>query len=225
MGEEPFVLFDCSLARTATGRSCSDLRELLEAIRTMPDTVLEHHTMRCVLDDHFALYEFPNDWARWCWDALGDRVLAEHLGLLDPYRLDSLAAIRNALASVIEDHIWDMEHLTRCRPGHELHLIGSRLVAYDTGERLPSPTALSEQLPRLSLRSFYYHVHEARRRNANRSDDFSSWLEERGADPALVSRLRGIDFYFLNLNQLRDEIIDVFHQHQIETQAVLKVSA
>ena len=83
---EPFALFDCSLARLAIGRSCSNLHELLEAIQTVPDGVIEHHMRRCILEDHFELYEFPNDFARWCWDALGDRALAEQLSLIDPYR-------------------------------------------------------------------------------------------------------------------------------------------
>ena len=37
--------------------------------------------MRCALEDHFELYEFPNDLARWCWDSLGDQELAEELAL------------------------------------------------------------------------------------------------------------------------------------------------
>lgn len=40
---DPFCIMDCSLVRYATGRSCSNLRELLEAIRSVPDAVLEHH--------------------------------------------------------------------------------------------------------------------------------------------------------------------------------------
>jgi hypothetical protein len=53
---DSFALFDCSLARYGIGRSCSNLRELLEAIRLVPDMVLEHHMMRCALEDHFELH-------------------------------------------------------------------------------------------------------------------------------------------------------------------------
>ena len=87
---EPFCVMDCSLVRCATGRVCSNLRELLEAIRTVPDAVLEHHMMRCALEDHFELHEFPNDLARWCWTVLGDNVLGEQLGLVDPYQQPSI---------------------------------------------------------------------------------------------------------------------------------------
>jgi len=82
---EPFAVFDCSLARCPIGQSCSNLRELLAALHSIPDNVLEHHMLRCTLEDHFELYEFPNDLARWCWDALGDHVVGEQLGLVDPY--------------------------------------------------------------------------------------------------------------------------------------------
>ena len=224
---EPFALFDCSLARLAIGRSCSNLRDLLDALRNVPDTVLEHHMMRCALDDHFELYEFPNDLARWCWDALGDRGLAEQLGLVDPYQ-QPMAALRGMLVNLIEDRLWGLERVPWCRPGLELHLASSRMMAFDTGERLPTLAALAQALPRMSSRSLFYHVHEARRRsgaNGASSDDFSAWLEKIGAEPALVARIRAVDFYFLNLNQLRQEFIDAFRLHLTEPQVLLKATA
>jgi anti-sigma factor RsiW len=68
----------------------------------------------------------------------------------------------------------------------------------------------------MTLRSLFYHVHEARRRNAGRTDDFSLWLETCEADPALIARIRAIDFYFLNLKQLRSELAAAFRQHTAE---------
>lgn len=203
---EPFVLFDCSLARCATGRNCTNLRELLEAVRSVEDSVLEHHMMRCVLDDHFELYEFPNDLARWSWEALGDQVLAEQLGLVDPYQMGSVDELRTALVDAIEERVWGLERVPWCRPGLELHLVKSRLIAYDTGERIVDKRALVDAIPRMSRQSLFVHIHEAYRRTRGSSDDFSSWLEQRGADSQLVAKLRSIDFYFLNLRQLCEEL-------------------
>jgi len=218
---EPFALFDCNLARLAVGKSCTNLRELLDVVRTASDATLEHHMMRCALDDHFELYEFPNDLARWCWDGLGDDVLGEQLGLIDPYQSASPAALRAALTNVVEERLWVLDRVPWCKPGLELHLIESRVFAYATGEQFATLAALAEAIPRLPLRSLFYHVHEARRRTAGRTDDFSDWLEQYGADPALVAQLRAVDFYFLNLNQLRAEFMDIFRQHLPETQAVM----
>jgi hypothetical protein len=221
---EPFSLFDCSLARYAAGLSCSNLRELLDAIRTVPDMVLEHHMMRCALEDYFELYEFPNDLARWCWEALGDRMLAEELSLVDPYSLSSTSDLRTSLINTIEEQLWGVDHLHRCRPGLELHFVGSRLVAYDTGERIPTPAALAEMLPRMPLRSVFYHVHVAHQQR--KVDDFTAWLEAFGVDASLVHRLRTIDFYFLNLNQVRNEFAEAFRlEQQVDTPSLIRASS
>jgi hypothetical protein len=214
---EPFAVFDCSLARCAIGQSCSNLRELLAALHGIPDNVLEHHMLRCPLEDHFELYEFPNDLARWCWDALGDHVIGEQLGLVDPYRFKSTADLRAKLVEIMEDRLWNLERVPWCRPGLELHLLASRLVAYDTGQRIPTPVALAEAMPQMSLRSIFFHVYEARRRTSNATDDFSAWLEQHEANPSLVARLRAIDFYFLNLSQLRREMMDVFGKYLLHS--------
>jgi hypothetical protein len=206
---EPFVLFDCGLVRCASGRVCSNLRELQDALRMVPDAVLEHHMLRCPLEDHFELNEFPNDLARWCWSGLGDHVLAESLGLVDPYRCASIAELRAALVNLIDDRLWGLERIPWCRPGLELYLVESRVVTYDTGERILTRAALTEAIERITLSSLYYHVHEARRRTGGHSDDFSQWLENYGADAGTVARLRGVDFYFLNLSQLRREFLEI----------------
>ncbi len=207
---DDFCVMDCSLLRSATARSCSNLRELLESLRTAGDAVLEHHMMRCVLEDHFELHEFPNDLARWCWTALGDNVLGEQLAVVDPYRHASTAALRATLVNLLEDRLWGLEHVPWCRPGLEMHLIESRLIGYDTGERIHTPAALLEAIERMSPRSLFFHVHDARRRTAGHSDDFSLWLERVGADPSLVAKLLGIDFYFLRLSQLRQALVEAF---------------
>jgi len=207
---DDFCVMDCGLLRSATARSCFNLRELAEALRTASDAVVEHHMMRCVLEDHFELHEFPNDLARWCWTALGDNVLGEQLGVVDPYRHASTAALRSTLINLIEERLWNLEHVPWCRPGLELHLIESRLIGYDTGERIHTPAALFEAIERMSPRSLFFHVHDARRRTTGRSDDFSAWLEQRGAEAALVAKLLGIDFYFLKLSQLRQVLVEAF---------------
>jgi hypothetical protein len=212
---DAFAIMDCSLARSATGRTCSNLRELLEAVQTVPDAVLEHHMMRCALEDYFELSEFPNHLAAWCWEALGDHVVGERLGLVDPYRHGSLGALRAALVETIDDRLWGADRVPWCRPGLELHLVKSRLVAYDTGERISTPIALAEAVERMPLRSLFFHVHEAHRRTRGESDDFSLWLEGLGADASLVTTLRKIDFYFLNLSQLREAIVGAFRESSL----------
>ncbi|MGD9646565.1 MAG: DUF5752 family protein [Pirellulales bacterium] len=218
MVENGFALFDCSLVRLATGRSCINLRELLDILRTAPLSVLEHHLLRCPLEDHFELYEFPNDLARWCWDALGDHQLAEELALLNPYAV-GISELRSNVVNILEDRLWTLDRVPWCRPGFELHLLESRLISFDTRERFTSLASLAEAFPRFSRRSIFFHVHEAHARNG--VDDFSAWLEYSGGPPALIERIRAIDFYFLNLNQLQRQLLEAFCAHLSEPQVIL----
>ncbi len=214
MADNVFHVFDCSLVRRAIGESVSTLRELVSAVGEMDSSAVEHHMMRCRLDDRFEMAEFPNDFARWCWEDLGDRITAERLALVNPYLHPSIDELRKEIAGAIEERLWSADFVSHpCRPGMELHLVGSQLVAYDTGLQVTSMTALAEALPRMSLRSVFYHVHDARRRSGGAADDFSSWLETIGADAQLVRSVREIDFYYLSLNQLREALVSVLSQH------------
>jgi hypothetical protein len=202
---------------------CGNLRELFDALRVVSDAVIEHHVLRCALEDHFELYEFPNDLARWAWDALGDHTLGEQLGLIDPYRHRSTQAVREALLDVIEQRLWGLDRIPWCRPGLELYLVESRLVAFNTGQHFETPVALAEAIGRMPLRSIFFHVHDARRRTNGRTDDFSRWLEAYGVEPGLVEDLRKIDFYALNLSQLRIAICEILQQHLSMDPTLLQV--
>ena len=214
-----FLIQDCSLVRCAMGHACLNLRELLDSARSAGAIVLEHHLMRCALEDHFELYEFPNDMARWCWDSLGDRELAEELALLNPYSFASIEQVRGELIDILEGHLWALERVPWCRPGLELNLVESRLVAFDTGERFATLAGFVEALPRMSRRSLFFHVHEAYRRNG--VDDFSAWLSQQAAPQELIDRIRAIDFYFLNLNQLRQQLLDILCGFVTEPRVVI----
>jgi hypothetical protein len=170
--------------------------------------------MRCHLGDWFALDEFPNDLARWCWRELDDHSSGEQLALVDPYRHPSIDSLRREILDLIEERLWSTsQSLPSCAPGMEFHVVGSQLVAYETGLHLETAVALAEQVPRMSLRSLYYHVHDARHRTGGQTDDFSAWLEATGAAEDLVRAIRQIDFYFLNLPQLQAALMRAFQSH------------
>ena len=144
---------------------------------------------------------------------------------MDPYRQPSLAALRAAIINIIEDRLWGLDRVPWCRPGLELHLIQSRLIAYDTGERISRPPRCCEAIGGMSSRSLFFHVHNARRRTAGQSDDFSLWLELCGAEASLVAMLRAIDYYFLNLSQLRQALLEAFQHHAAEAPPVARTVA
>src|SRR2546423_684139 len=83
---------------------------------------------------------------------------------------------------------WEFDQMPGCRAGLGFPVIADSLVAYDTGERFATATALAEALTRMSVRSIFYHVREGRRRTGGRTDGFSAWLEGYEVDMGLVKR-------------------------------------
>ena len=67
------------------GASGLDLRELRERIAVCGENVLFHHFCETTLRGTFDNPDYRNDFAVWSKLYLGDRVLAERLGILDPY--------------------------------------------------------------------------------------------------------------------------------------------
>ena len=113
---------------------------------------------------------------------------------------------------MIEDRLWGLDRVPWCRPGTELQLIHSRLIAFDTGERIGTPASLLEAIERMPVRSLFFHVHErGGGRPAKRRLLALARAERRRA--VAGRRLRAIDFHFLNLSQLRQALIEAFHHY------------
>ena len=203
------------------GAGVLNLRELLEAIRIVPDAVLEHHMMRCALEDHFELYEFPNDLARWCWTALGDNVLGEQLGLVDPYRQpDHGGPARDAGQRDRGPAVGPGSRaLVPPRPGTAPDRVAPDRLRHGRADRHAGGPAGGHRahvaavavLPRPrgaaadggASRRFLALAGEVRRRRRR-------WWRP----------LRAIDFYFLNLSQLRQALVEAFRHYLAEAPAV-----
>src|SRR3990170_9059892 len=87
----PFVIQDCSLLIRMSGLlPAADLRELRDRIAACGENVLFHHFFETPLRPTFDNPDYRNDFAVWAKLYLDDRVLAERLGILDPYSCSSL---------------------------------------------------------------------------------------------------------------------------------------
>ena len=82
----PFEVMDCALLIRMSGLPLAmNLRELRDRIAICGENVLYHHFCETTLRPMFDDPDYRNDFAVWSKLYLGDRVLAEKLGILDPY--------------------------------------------------------------------------------------------------------------------------------------------
>ncbi len=83
-------------------------------------------------------------------------------------------------------------------------------VIFDTEQTVGSIADLLAAIPKLSASSVYYHFVEARRRTADRLDDFSVWLKNLPQESRVLEQaFSGIDFYFLSLRDLKRDLVQI----------------
>lgn len=205
----PFEVMDCALLVRMSGLPLAmNLRELRDRIAICGENVLYHHFCETTLRPMFDDPDYRNDFAVWSKLYLGDRVLAEKLGILDPYSSDSMKVLRTATLDIIDDRLGDLSIVPWVRPGDEFRFKEAITVVFGTGERVLAPQELAPMIMKMTNGSIYYHFLESRRRPPFGKDDFSAWLMERGEEfQPYVDALGSVDFQFHNLAHLRRELV------------------
>lgn len=216
----PLKILDCSLLILSTGRSAQNLRELRDHINSVPVRSLTHHFYDSLLRPTFDHPDFRNDFARWAARQLRDELLAERLGVMDPFDYAEIEEFRRALIDVIEDRLAESHEVPQAPRGQEFHFLSSRFLVNETGKQVRVPAELAAMVPAMSPGSIFYHFIEARRSNPGLRDDFSTWLSSWGESVGpLRERLAAIDYSLWSLTELRDRIEACLAEAPAGTQA------
>ncbi len=209
----PFEVKDCALLTRMSGLPPAfNLRELRERIAVCGENVLFHHFCETPLRGTFDNPDYRNDFAVWSKLYLGDRVLAERLGIIDPYEFSSLGELRAATLDVIDERLVESTTIPWARPGDELFFMEATTVVFDTGIRISYPGEFAPAIGAMTGGSVYFHFLEARRRPPIGKDDFTAWLLENDdgeRNRPYIEALARIDFYFHTLSHLRKELVKV----------------
>jgi hypothetical protein len=214
---DPFIVKDCTLVAIATGLRAQNLRELRDHLQVVHPGSVYFHFWGGQLRPDFDDPEYNNDFASWAAHALHDLRLAERLGVIDPAVSPAIESLRQEVIDVIEERLDETEFLTWAPRDRQFHFVRAQTVVFDTHRRLRHPRELVSAIPSLSLGSIYYHVIDARRREPQLVDDFTTWLARCGAQYAdLCQRLSALDPYFITLTELRAQLTDILRNYAFE---------
>lgn len=206
---------DCALiTRTASMHSAVNLRELRDRVEICPTSSLYHHFCETKLRPTFDDPEYPNDFAVWAAHALHDSVLAERLGMVNPYAYPNLEDLRAVCLDIIGDRLFEMTPGMWAQTTDQFHFLQAMTIVFDTGVKVENAPDLLPAVLGMSLGSIYFHFIEARRREPIGGDDFSAWLAAWGDEYAdLIAALGQIDFYFLSLRELKGELVSILTRY------------
>jgi hypothetical protein len=203
----PFAVRDCALLSVATKLKAHDLREFRDGLVQVPATSLYYHFWGRLLRPAFDEPEYGNDFASWAYHGLGQKALAERLGIINPSVRPDFEAVRIEMVDVIEETLDEDPRAPWVRAEHPFHFVQAQMVIFDTGLSLPDPAALAASACDMPTSSVYYHFIDARRRTEDGHDDFSSWLSQ--WDPeclGVCAQLAALDPFFSSLSEIRRQV-------------------
>lgn len=202
---ESFQVKDCTIiVRMGGVYPVINLRELRERTTICPIECLYHHFCETLIRPSFDDPEFRNDFAVWTSKYLRDRVLAERLGMINPYSFENLEQMRAKIVDIIDERLDEVHFIPWVARKEEFRFLRAVTIVFDTGLELNSPDDFAAQLPNMTLSTLYYHFIEARRRTEEKTDDFTAWMKKLENKPTkLIQTLENIDFYTLNLAELK----------------------
>jgi hypothetical protein len=204
-----FVIMDCALLMRMSGiQPAHNLRELRDRITVCSDDTLYHHCCETLLRTSFDDPEYRNDFAVWTKVHLSDKILAERLGIINPYEFESISSLRHHILEILEVRLHEVSPwVPTARMGSEFFFMEAVTVAFETGEVVTKPSDMAESVSEMTNGSIYFHYLEGLRRPPLLTDDFSAWFIRQGnvAEP-YIRALGSIDFYFKTLASLREEL-------------------
>jgi hypothetical protein len=210
----PLLVKDCALITIATGIRAQNLRELRDRLETVHPSSVYYHFWGRLLAPSFEQPEFNNDFAAWARHGLHDHVLAERLAVVDPTEFPDQELLRQELIEIIEERLYESTMVPWAKADQQFYFKRSKIVVFDTKQRIEEPRMLPQVLPTLSLGSIFYHFIDARRRPPGGIDDFSAWLDAFGdAYAGLRSEIGSIDLYFSTMSEIRAHLAHLCTTH------------
>lgn len=205
----PFRFFSCMELREVLGKRATDEQRLLEIIEEVPQGSIHYHTHSYYLRHPYAQGQFPNDFATWAALHVQDRVLAERLGLVDPFAFDDLEQLRVEILSILGEHLGQVKSVPRCTPEEPFEFVCSHIIEVDLGLEAGTLREFRDELARVEAGAVYFHVCEARLRKGRLAGDFAHWL---GAGeglnrPDLAAEVVTVGHLGLSLEGMRDRIV------------------
>lgn len=204
---EHFVFRDIVALIKYTGLNASTLSGLRDTISKVSEDSIFHHTCRYFLKGN--VQEHTNEFAHWVAMNLQERALAEQLSNIDPYSFDTMEELRQYILKVIDEYLRDFPEPNPVRAGEEFFFNKAAVFVVPSRTKVKNLAEFLMAIKYIDASSIYYHFYEARARLGKGDDDFSRWIEESLGFNETAQRLRLIDPFMNNIEDIRLKITGV----------------
>ena len=203
----PFHFTGCVELREITGRRARDERELMEEIEGAPAESIYYHTDTVFLRRPLVAGSYPNDFAIWVAVQIRDQVLAERLGMVDPFLFESVERTREEILSILDDHLERLNPVPRVVFGDPFFFVRSHLIEVPTGITARSLAEFRAAIAEVDVSAIYLHALDARSRRGVRGGQFAEWLGEELGLAELAERVGRLNPYLGGLERVRQMML------------------
>jgi hypothetical protein len=189
-------------------RKAKNLVDLLEGIKTVPDSSIYHHTHRFLQQHHYISPEPPNDFAYWITNVLNEDALGEQIASVDVIEFKKIVDLRTRFIEIICDYLKKHKKIRNCPENQEFHFMACKTFVLPTPYVAYNVKEFRQILEKVSVHSLYFHIFEARMRLEKKDNDFSRWLRDLGKK-SLASEISKLDPYSYTLEGLRNKILSI----------------
>jgi hypothetical protein len=205
----PFYFNSASHLLRIGREKATTLMELLEAIRTCPESSIFQHTFQTLAEHHFISSGFSNDFSHWAFSSCNEVELAERLAAIDVREFTSIAALRERLIHIIDTYLQKNPRAATRVAMEPFYLMASDLVVVPTPYVARNLEEFADGLRKVSIHAIYYHFIDARLRLKLNTNDFSVWLEKELELSPAAEKINRIDIYTSTLEGVRRGILKV----------------
>ncbi len=211
MEQKPFKFCKSAELVLLSGKRASTLKELLDGLKTLPDSVVYYHTHRFLIQHEYISPEPPNDFAYWTTNVLLERILGEKLAAIDIINYPTISDLKNGIIRIIENNMeTDGERIAP--EGMEFNFMRVKTFIIETGFEARNLTELYTAIKEVPIRSIYFHIAQARLLFSKRENDFSLWLREELHEDELANDISKLDPYTWTLERLRNRLVKMLEE-------------
>ncbi|MCC6866892.1 MAG: hypothetical protein IT280_12125 [Ignavibacteria bacterium] len=210
--ENKFIFYSEFNLPILLGISAKNVNELLEHLKTIPESSVYFHTHRFLVQHIFLVPEPPNDFAYWLRNILNLRELSEHVSSVDITSAANINDLRKRIIASFENYKYKDALCINCTPGDEFRFMSCKTFCLPLGKSASNIKEFLEIFRTVSLSSLYFHIFGAQLRKGQSRNDFAEWFDLIGENE-LAAKIASIDPYTSTLEGLRSELIEIISSY------------
>ena len=195
----PFRFLKAAALTEATTLKAASLGQLLTGVTLAEESCILYHLHRHFFLAPEVLPEYPNHFAYWVSEELGNGVMAERLANLNLFRAANLAEVRREISMLLARYLASRGDDRYVAPGREFIFCQQRLIVMSCHVEIAAPEEFLEAIRHVEIYSVGYHLFHSRAMPAG-GNDFTRWFESWG----YLDLARQIDSFDPYLNSLED---------------------